>query len=69
MQGEVGAWLARVPAPPETAVVLIGVVGGSRLEAQRLSVGANGLFTWDPVSGEATGDLGIEGAHRRVGSW
>jgi hypothetical protein len=61
IQGEVGASLARVPAPPEAAVVLIGVVGGSRLEAQRISLGGKALFTWNPLAGEATGELGIEG--------
>jgi hypothetical protein len=61
IQGAVVTSLARVPAPPETAVTLIGVVGGTRLEAQRLSLGTKALFAWDPVAGNATGDVGIEG--------
>ncbi|WP_048710057.1 DUF6603 domain-containing protein [Microvirga massiliensis] len=62
IQGEVGVSLARVPAPEESVVTLLGAVGGSRLEAQRLSAGVKGLFAWDPAQGSARGDLAIEGA-------
>jgi len=61
VQGELAAGIAKVPVPPATAVDLIGVTGGSRLEAQRLSLALKALFTWDAASGHATGDVGFEG--------
>ena len=64
VQGEVTVSLARVPAPDETAVVLLGAVGGSRLEAQRISLGTKGQFAWDPVAGSARRRHRHRGAHR-----
>jgi hypothetical protein len=61
VQGELAVGVARVPAPPEEAVTLIGVVGGSRLSAQRLSFAVKALFGWDSAAGQATGDFGLEG--------
>ena len=61
VQGEIDIALASVPVAPATALILIGVVGGSRLKASAVSLGATALFSWDQAAGSASADLGIEG--------
>lgn len=61
VQGRLTAGIAAKPAPGQDALVLLGIVGGSRLEAQRLSFALLSEFAWQAPAGPATGDFGFEG--------
>ena len=59
VQGSLTAGIARVPIPPATTVVILGVAGGTGLTAQRIGANVVGNFQWD--GGQARGDFGFEG--------
>jgi uncharacterized protein DUF6603 len=61
VQGEVVAGLALTPEPGSERLTLLGVTGGTRLEARRISVGGKATFVWDAAPGEARGELGLDG--------
>ncbi|HET9196060.1 MAG TPA: DUF6603 domain-containing protein [Vicinamibacterales bacterium] len=61
VQGQLSAGLVRVPIPPETGLVLLGLGGGSGLTAQRVGIGFLSSFQWNTALGRAEGDFGFEG--------
>jgi len=63
LSGKLAASLAAAPVPPATALTLLSVVGGSRLEAGGVSLGLTSSFTWDSdaTPARARGDFGVEG--------
>ena len=61
VQGQLAAGIARVPDEGSPSFILIGLPGGSRLEASRLSLRLLGEFRWDTSQNQAVGDFGFEG--------
>ena len=61
VQGRLSAGIGVKPAPGKEAVTLLGVPGGSRLEAKRISLALISEFSWTAPNGPATGDFGFEG--------
>jgi len=54
--------LDKVPPPGKDKVVLLGVAGATELSAQRIGIRLTSSFAWDVDAGQASGDIGIEGA-------
>ena len=61
LQGEISVGFARLPRPGSSTIVLVGVPGGSRLQAQRIAVSFNSIFIWDAANSRATSDFGFTG--------
>jgi hypothetical protein len=62
--GRMKAGVAKVPVAPETRMMLLGVVGGTGLSAERIELRFIGGFRWDSDAGAAEGDVGFEGEVR-----
>ncbi len=61
VQGDIKIGLGVGRSTPGELLTLLGVAGGSGLFAERISGLLVAGFTWDPVAGEAVGELGFEG--------
>ena len=60
VQGQLSTGVARVPVPPATNIVLLGVAGGSGLTANRIELGFVSGLQWDTATNRARGDFGFE---------
>ena len=61
LQGRLRAGIAHVPVSPSSAIVLLGVTGGTGLSVERIELGLVGGFRWDSATSRALGDIGFEG--------
>ncbi len=59
VQGEVGVAFTRSNGPGGDPVILLGVTGGPRLEADEISARFAADMTWDVVSGTASADFEV----------
>jgi len=64
VQGRLKAGIARVPVAPDTAIVLLGLAGGTGLSVGRIELRLIGGFRWDSAASKAEGDFGFEGELR-----
>lgn len=62
-QGRLKAGIARVPVAPESAIVLLGLAGGTSLSVGRIEFRLVGGFRWNGTT-QADGDFGFEGELR-----
>ena len=62
VEAEVHAALVATAPAPDQPVVLLGLPGGTRLQASRVALQSGFAVTWDGASGRATGEptLGLE---------
>ena len=61
LEGKAQVGVARLPIAPATAVSLLSIVGGSRLEAGEIGVNLVADLHWDSASNQAKADFGVEG--------
>ena len=61
LQGKAQIGVARLPIAPATAVSLVSIVGGSRLEAGEIGVNLVADLHWDTATNQARADFGVEG--------
>ena len=61
VQGTLSAGVNKTPVASASAFTLLGVAGGSRLEAQLISGAIAAEFAWSSADGSASGDFGVDG--------
>jgi len=61
VQGTLSAGVNKTPVSSATALTLVGVPGGSRLEAQLIRSAIAADFAWSSADGQASGDFGVDG--------
>lgn len=61
VQGRASIGVTRLPKAPATAISLLSIPGGSRLEAGEIGAGLVADLHWDSSSNKATADFGLEG--------
>lgn len=61
VQGRASLGVARLPKEGSNSIVIVGVPGGSGLQAQRLAFALAAGFAWDSANGKAVGDFGFDG--------
>jgi hypothetical protein len=60
VSGALQLQLRHAAASPDRPIVLLGVAGGSRIEAQMVMLGLDTDLAWDAGAGTANGGIGVE---------